>query len=205
LSYQYKTKVKADELSEQVASWIKNDARSFSRRPKIMAKNNYPAYLTDSDFILLPAELNWERIIKFAALKKVNYIVVDGGFLNDPGFSPREFRTPMTPEGLMRAISTGKVIHVRGVSAPIDMLNKFLQYKDLYKFMPIWPDGSKDFIERIEQGRPLKFLELRQLNRLLIETNYPLEAPNRQWVDQVRPMIHEVQVNKELVYILKIS
>ncbi|MDE2223544.1 MAG: glycosyltransferase family 39 protein [Candidatus Omnitrophica bacterium] len=63
---------------EQIASWIERVARGISSKGKIMSDRNVLAYLTDSDFIMLPSvSEGWERIIHFAKLKNVDYIILD--------------------------------------------------------------------------------------------------------------------------------
>ena len=61
----------------KAASWIKNDSEKRPARAKIMSKKNTFAYLADADFVPLPYENDWERIIKFALLKNVDYIILD--------------------------------------------------------------------------------------------------------------------------------
>jgi hypothetical protein len=141
--HRYQTKVKPDETALKIISWIKNDAKGLARRPKIMARNDYLAYLADADFVRLPTELSWERIMNFARLRDVDYIIVAGGFSNDVRFSLSEFILPRTPADLLRAIVGRRELHFHGTASSIDILNKLLEYKDLYKFMPVQPDGGK--------------------------------------------------------------
>jgi hypothetical protein len=45
--------------------------------------NNYLSYLTDSDYIRLPYYISdWKRVINFALLKKVNYMVISGDYID---------------------------------------------------------------------------------------------------------------------------
>lgn len=70
---------KQDEKWRQTALWIKNDAMNLPKRARIMSQTNYLAYLADASFIRLPYEFDLNRLINFAALKGVNYLVIDAG------------------------------------------------------------------------------------------------------------------------------
>src|SRR5208283_4603150 len=97
----------------------------------------------DAGYVRLPAELSWDRIINFAVFKNVDYIVAGGGLLNDPRFCSGEFMLPKSPVNLLRAILKNRAVHFHGAATPIGLLNKLLEYRDLYKFMPLQPEGSK--------------------------------------------------------------
>ena len=95
-------------------------------------------------------------------------------------FSVGEFKGSMTPDILIQAIKKGCQIDIPAEETSIKELNKLLESKDLYTFMDNKPDGLNDLISRLEQGTELSKLELKRFNRLLIETNYPLETPKSQ-------------------------
>jgi hypothetical protein len=57
---------------------------------------------------------------------------------------------------------------------------------------------------RLKQGPPVDISELRKFNRLLIETNYPLESPDRHWMDKFKSKVHEIEAGNEIVYVLKV-
>jgi hypothetical protein len=354
----FKYEVKRNQTWLQTASWIKNDSRGLAQRAKIMSQYNYLSYLTDADYIRLPYLIaNWDKVINFAALKKVNYIVIDGEYLNSfLMFSADEFREPRAPEVLLRAIKTGSVsmngrnnndrqaalqmpwgsvkkkpefvtgiidkmvallndrninvrqaalqtfrimvekkprlaqeimdkwlddqssndrqaavqtlgimaennpelleagkgvmnkllalmddkdshvrcaalqtlgivakkkpelLHPKGLNkdkavvpavvTPLESLNQLLEYQDLYLFMSRRPVGSIDFIHRLEQGGHLNFFELRCLNRLLIEANYPKEAPHELFDAHTGSLriktIYEIKGDYNTVLVLRI-
>ena len=52
-------------------------ARNIHRPFKIMAPTNIMSFLTDSRFIMFPYDFDWERIVRFARIKKVDYIIYD--------------------------------------------------------------------------------------------------------------------------------
>ncbi len=60
----------------QAASWIKEDSKKALGNIKIMAWCNALAYLADVNFIRLPLTEGEQRIVHFAVLKKVNYIIL---------------------------------------------------------------------------------------------------------------------------------
>ncbi len=95
-------------------------------------------------------------------------------------FQVGEFKEPMTPEALIMAIQTGAGVGVPAANTPIESLNKLLEDQGLYKVMAKRPNESRNLIVRLEQGQQLKPMEAKELNRLLIEANYPLETPKRQ-------------------------
>ncbi|MDE2232040.1 MAG: hypothetical protein KGJ95_08280 [Candidatus Omnitrophica bacterium] len=107
--------------------------------------------------------------------KKVNFVKS-----GDPVvFSENEFKGSMTPEALIKAIKESNV-NIPVEETPIQTLNKLLERNDLYKFMNRIPGETKAAINQLKNGQQLKPDDLKKLNRLLIETNYPLEAPKRQ-------------------------
>jgi hypothetical protein len=61
----------------KAAGWIKNDSKNKTGRSKIMSLKTTFAYLTNSYFIALPFENSLERIIRFAFMKNVDYIILD--------------------------------------------------------------------------------------------------------------------------------
>lgn len=61
----------------KAVEWVKNDFKGKPGRPKIMSRKTSFAYLADAYFISLPYENSWDRIIKFALLKHVDYVILD--------------------------------------------------------------------------------------------------------------------------------
>jgi hypothetical protein len=115
----------------------------------------------------------------------------------------------------MSAIKAGGISRSKaGIPAadtPIGSLNKLLEYRDLYQFMPIRPAGSVRFIHRLQEGEGLTLLEIKQLNRLLIEANYPHDAPHKLWMDPHAntvsgriKMIHEIDGSNIIFWVFKI-
>jgi len=193
----FRDETQRNETWLQTASWIKEDAKGLGRRTKIMSANNYVSYLTGSDFIRLPFVISsWKKVVNFAVLKKVNYIVIEsdhaGSFLT---FSEDEFIGPVTPQGLISAIvrkmpdlfnSTKGGMNKIGVpltTDPVETLNRLLEYQDLYQSLPVWPLGSIQFIHRLKEAGQVTPLEVKQLNRLLIEANFLQESPHKLLVD----------------------
>jgi hypothetical protein len=66
----------------EAASWIKNDAQRSAKRIKVMSRYTAIAYLVDSEFIILPYTLDWDKIIDFAVSRHVDYIVIDEAYLS---------------------------------------------------------------------------------------------------------------------------
>jgi hypothetical protein len=94
---------------------------------------------------------------------------------------------------------------------PIELLNELLECRDLYKDLPIWPVGSIHFIHRLKKKEPLNILEIKQLNRLLIEANYPKESPHKLWLNlktntgfERIKTVHAINADDNTVLILKI-
>jgi hypothetical protein len=205
----------------QVASWIKKDFRHPSKRMKIMAcGNNYISYLTDSDYIRLPYMIyDWNQVLNFAALKKVDYIVVDWynlyKFLT---FSQDEFKKPLNPQALLNAIKAAmppqaaiEYMDRAGVSPaapPLESLNKLAEYRDLYQVMPLRPAGSIKFIEQLKAGRDYELMDLKETNRLLMELNYPKESPHKLLLNETNPvpikMVHEIKGDRNSYWIYRL-
>lgn len=98
-------------------------------------------------------------------------------FFKSLEFSMDEFKDSMNPEALIQAIETRSKINIPEANTSIDSLNKLLQDQDLYKVMKNHPDEIMALIGRLKQGQRLIPLEIRFLNRILIEANYPVETP----------------------------
>ena len=214
----YKNAVERNQAWLRTASWIKKDSMPFHKRTKIMScSDNYLSYVTDSDYIRLPYVIsNWNKILNFAVLKKVNYIVVEWynlfSFLN---FSEDEFRRPLTPQALLSVIKSKNVrifdqAKVPSTATPLESLNKLLEYRFLYQVMPIRPVGSVKVIHRLEVG-DFNLLELKQLNRLLIELNFPKEVPHKLLLDSnvdagsgIIKKIHVISGNNETFWVFRI-
>jgi len=88
----------------------------------------------------------------------------------------------MTPEALIKAINTRSRINIPITYSAINSLNKLLEDYNLYKVMTILPNESRDFISQLKQGSSSSIWRIKELNRLLIEVNYPLETPKRQLI-----------------------
>jgi len=80
----FRQKVEQNEVWLRAAEWIKKDAAGLPQRAKIMAfDSNYLSFLTDSDYIRLPYLIfDWNKVINFAIIKKVNYVVISGDYVN---------------------------------------------------------------------------------------------------------------------------
>ena len=181
--------VEQNELCLKAAAWIRNDSKGLHHRAKIMAcSDDYLSYLTGSDYIRLPLVIkNWDDVVNFALLKKVNYIAIDWYNLSPfLMFSDNEFKGSLSPQALVGAIKAKSPVmdkaYVPPTATAIASLNKLLEYRDLYQYMPVWPPGSVDLIHRLIAGGGYYFLELKQVNRLLIEANYPLASPHKLWL-----------------------
>jgi len=97
----FKKQVRQNEIWLKAAFWIKQDSVGYPKRAKIMAfSNNYLSYLTDSDYIRLPFMIsNWNKVINFAVLKKVDYIVIGGDYVAYfLTFSEHELGKPASPD-----------------------------------------------------------------------------------------------------------
>jgi len=206
----YGDEVRHNEMWLQIASWIKKDPTGPFRRVKIMAFNNYLAYLTDSDYIRLPYHIDdWNKVINFAVRRKVDYLLIAGDYVDSfLKFSDKEFSKTMTPQTLIEAIKTRGP--VPSTVSAIAALNKLLESRDLYRLMPRQPVGSIDLIHRLQRAEPLNFLELRQLNRLLIEANYPKESPHDRWLglsansSERFKIFYGINVNNNTAVVLKL-
>jgi len=79
----YSDKSRQNQIWLQAASWIKRDSRGLPQRAKIMSfDSNYLSYLTDSGYIRLPYLIfDWDKVINFAVLKKVDYMVISGDYV----------------------------------------------------------------------------------------------------------------------------
>lgn len=62
---------------QDASRWIAGDAGRKTTRPKVMSRKTVFAQLADADYIVLPYENEWGRVIRFAELKSVDYIVLD--------------------------------------------------------------------------------------------------------------------------------
>jgi len=90
-------------------------------------------------------------------------------------FSAGEFKRPMAPEALLKAVQTGSQIAVPAAKTPIDSLNWLLGYTDLYKFMPRRPAAPEEVIKahmaNVQPRHPLSPSETRALNNSLVKAN----------------------------------
>jgi 4-amino-4-deoxy-L-arabinose transferase-like glycosyltransferase len=94
----------------QTASWIRNDARHAAKRIKIMSRYTAISYLADSEFIILPYTLDWDKIIDFAVSRNVDYIVIDQAYLSR--FRPDQwnyFKNATVPRAHVQMIAGSKV------------------------------------------------------------------------------------------------
>ena len=76
--YQSFLSQKADKHKDYLAvsSWVREDSSKMFKRIKMMSRQSPFAYLTDSEFIRLPITDSFEKVLKFASLKHVDYIIV---------------------------------------------------------------------------------------------------------------------------------
>ena len=94
----------------ETASWIKNDAQHSAKRIKIMSRYTAISYLTDSEFIILPYTLDWDKIVNFAVSRNVDYIVIDMAYLSR--FRPDQwnyFRNATVPRAHVQMVAGSKV------------------------------------------------------------------------------------------------
>jgi hypothetical protein len=96
----------------------------------------------------------------------------------DIKFEIIEFSEQMTPEVLITALKIGG-IKMPVATSPVGSLNKLLGREKLYKVMKIHPQESLNNILELSIGGKLRPVQLRELNRQLIESNYPSETPKR--------------------------
>lgn len=96
----------------------------------------------------------------------------------DIKFETTEFDEKMTLEALIAALKA-MGIRMPVAFSPIGSLNKLLGRKKLYKVMKDHPQESLNNILELSIGGKLRPVQLRKLNRQLIESNYPLETPKR--------------------------
>jgi hypothetical protein len=203
----------------KVASWIRKDSTHPFRRMKIMTcSDNYLSYITDSDYIRLPYVLSdWNKVLNFAVFKKVDYIVAEWyNLYNFLTFSENEFKKPLTPQALLGAIKAANarsrdMTDMLAAATPLESLNKLLGYRDLYQIMPLRPARSVNFIEQLKTGGDYDYAELKQTNRLLIELNYPKEAPHKLMLNNNTyggpspiKMIHAIEGEKDTYWIYRL-
>lgn len=81
----------------KAAEWLRGDFRGRPGRPKIMSRKTSFAYLADAYFISLPYENSWDRIIKFALLKNVDYVILDGKTLSCLRADQWKYLTEVSP------------------------------------------------------------------------------------------------------------
>ncbi len=93
-------------------------------------------------------------------------------------FSISEFAAPLTPAALIDAIEASGITVPAGATE-IDRLNSLLVDPNVYQAMSVQPATTTAFIDRLKAGEVLSVLELQQLNRLLIEANFPAQTPPR--------------------------
>jgi hypothetical protein len=178
-----------DATWRKAAAWIEADSRDLPKRAKIMSLDNYMSYLTDSDYIRLPYFIfDWDRVLNFAVFKKVDYMVISGDFVDSfLTFSEDEFKKPRTPQALLGAVEKRIVKREPGVGDAhhsIDSLNRLLEFRNLYEVLPQRPTGAMFFIHQLQKGRSLNLPEIRWLNRVLIEANFPDEFPPEGWLNR---------------------
>ena len=119
----------------------------------------------------------------FFSSKKQNQndqVTIDTGKYGSFEFNMREFSKTLTPEALIKAIHTRSGVNIPTAFTPIESLNKLLANQDLYKALTLHPEESMERINKLKEGQPLGAFAVKELNRLLIEKNYPLETPKRQ-------------------------
>ena len=94
----------------ETASWIKNDAQHSAKRLKIMSRYTAISYLTDSEFIILPYTLDWDKIIDFAVSRNVDYIVIDEAYLSRYRSDQwNYFRNATVPRAHVQMVAGSKV------------------------------------------------------------------------------------------------
>ncbi len=189
---------------ERVARWIENDAKTLPGRARIMAASNYPAYWADTSFVYLPYDFSWSRLIRFATLKKADYLVVDCGRDRDAEYSRSDFKGPLTPEALIKAMRAGAGIAAPVTETPLDSLNRLLGDPELYKKMKVLPEDIREPIQRLRQGDKLSPVELQRMNKTLVEANFPGDSPKSLWRNILGHKAHEVVTGNNRILIVKI-
>lgn len=110
-------------------------------------------------------------------------------------FTAEKFKdSKTTPEALIAAIKKGNNSIDLDSDSPIKALNNLLLREDLHTIMEQNRSrDSRELIKRIEELGPW---ELKRLNKLLIEENYPAETPNipEKWFLTAKKKINGVEV-----------
>jgi hypothetical protein len=130
-------------------------------------------------------------------------------------FQSGEFDGTMKPENLINALrATGINIpaaHTTDNSFNIDLLNKLLESTDLYtvfenKGMKAGPDAAQGFVNTLKAGLQLNVLEIKEMNRLLIEANYPSLTPKRtDWAGKDAYLSYEFSYTGEIARLTTIG
>jgi hypothetical protein len=119
-------------------------------------------------------------------IKRLNRALIEANYPKTPKmeeasleFQAGEFTGSMTPKALLEAMKRKGGVRIPIPDNPIESLNKLLEHQDLYEDMNVWPADTRALIDRRAYGQQLSLLEIKHLNRALIEANYPLETPKR--------------------------
>jgi hypothetical protein len=90
-----------------------------------------------------------------------------------------EFKKTMPPTALIKALEKVSGVNIPKAKVPIESLNLLLNDPKLIQVMKVRPDECLALIESLESGHLLNPYEVRWLNKILIEENFPTESPKR--------------------------
>ncbi len=101
----------------EAASWIKNDSKNKTGRLKVMSRKTTFAHLANAYFIALPYENSWEKVIHFALLKNVDYIILDKKSLFKRRENQWKYLTEMMPNSahanlVYKDVNSGNIIMI---------------------------------------------------------------------------------------------
>lgn len=205
----YNQEVHRNQAWDEAASWLKEDAKALGHPPKIMSSDNFLSYLTHAQYTRLPFVIpSWKRLLDFALLKKVDYLVIESD--HSPSFfsfTADEFQKGLTPQALLAALKDAG--QHQSPKPALQRLNELLEDRDLYQRLPVWPKGTERYIQQLQENGFLLPLALKQLNRRLIEANRPQESPHKLFLDPARggpvAMIQEINGQDVTFWIFKLN
>lgn len=92
-------------------------------------------------------------------------------------FRENAFEGNQTPEALVKILGAEGRISVSVATDSISSLNRLLENQELYKVMRKRPVKTLGFINQLDNGRKLSIFDVKRLNRILIDENYPQASP----------------------------
>jgi hypothetical protein len=147
----------------------------------IDATTRLNSLMTDPDF--------WKKLLEMGKKNEISSLE----------FSVGEFKQPVTPEALIKAIQTSSGINVPMIETPIQSLNKLLEDKNLYRVMTRRSDEVKDFMGRLQQGQWLTPLETKEFNSSLTKASSIKEFTNRLQQGQQLSLLETKALNRFLI------